>query len=224
MSEWVCVCVCVCVWRGERKIRIPTAKHYLPSPPKYHSSSGGSGSVACCPFPNANLRKLPTLSSFIWLFSFSPPSSVSSSHNWSLSLSFQSLSAFVIPLLPLRTYSFLSILPVHSPFLSPATVNLLLVNRGHLPRLYLLHFLLDHYTTSLSLSLSHTFYFFFWRSECFLSHFSLHSLYSFKGLKYISCYLLTVSTIQFPFSWLPLISLFGFCCEAESEFKAPVSL
>lgn len=62
-------------------------------------------------------------------------------------------------------------------------------------------------------------------SESSLSHFSLHSLYSFKVLKFISCYfqdsLCPQSNFSSPDSHS---SLFGFRCEGQSECNVTVSL
>lgn len=159
-------------------------------------------------------------SPFFSHLTFIPPSSGSSCHNKSLSpsvtlcvchstVAFED--SFIFSLYCLST----------SLFLSPPTVNLLLVNKDHLSQFYRSHFLLDHYTISLEHSLIFILLMARGYSECFLS-LSLHSLYSFKVLKYISLLLiLTVCKIQFLVFWLPLISLFR--CEAQSECRATIS-
>lgn len=62
-------------------------------------------------------------------------------------------------------------------------------------------------------------------SECFFSHFSLHSFSSFKVMKYISCYFWYSPSPQSNFSSPHShSSLFGFSCEAQSERRATTSL
>ncbi len=230
MCVCVCVCVCLCVsvrvcnnpsgergqirqisecssfpqvWRRERKIRIPTAKHYLRSPPKYHSSSGRSGSVASCPFPNTNLRKLLP---FLHLpSSFVQPVFLPSITRRSLFLCGPTVAPedwFI------------------SPFLSPQTVNLLLVDRGHLSQLHQSHFLSDYYTTSLELSPSSFISSFDTLSASFLISLLAPSI----ALECWNTSLVTFDThcLHNPISLLPtpthlLSSLFGFCCEAREQ-------
>lgn len=68
---------------SKRKIGIPTVKHYLRSPPKYHSSSGRSGSEARCSFfQNRTFSALqpPPPPALFFIYTV-PPSSIASLQN-----------------------------------------------------------------------------------------------------------------------------------------------
>lgn len=102
-----------------------------------------------------------------------------------------------------------------------------LVSKGQLSQHYLFPFLLheDHYPISWALVLLFLPLTASGCSECFLSHFSIHSLSCFKVVKYISCYFWYSVSSQYNFSSPGShSSLFGLCCEAQSECRATIFL